>query len=184
MNYYFEIQLRKKPGVRENVALNQVYSKLHQALHDLSSDDIGVSFPRYQFKLGDLLRMHSSQERLAALIGGSWLGADTALVCDISGLLEVPAGAQYRTVSRVQANQTPAKLRRLIKRQNLSAADVKAYKAKMYQAGLSAPYVELRSTSTGQLYRRYFEFGLLVDEPTRGRFDTFGVSPVATIPWF
>jgi len=46
------------------------------------------------------------------------------------------------------------------------------------------PYLVVQSVSNGQWYRRYIKMGELTDEPILGKFDTFGLSKQATIPWF
>ena len=99
----------------------------------------------------------------------------------IEGDIEnIPSDAKHRTVSRKQANMTEAKLRRLIKRGSISDDKVKAYKAKM----LDNPYLELKSNSSGYLQRRYIQFGTPLNVPVKGKFDVFGLSKSATVPWF
>jgi len=48
MKHYVEIVIKPDEEMRENVLLNNVYSKLHKALFELQSTDIGVSFPCYK----------------------------------------------------------------------------------------------------------------------------------------
>ena len=90
----------------------------------------------------------------------------------------------HRTVSRIQANMTEAKLRRLIDRGTISTGETKHYKAKMFSQGLDNPYLELESTSNGHKHRRYLVFGDKITESITGEFDFFGLSKVATVPWF
>jgi len=90
----------------------------------------------------------------------------------------------YRTVSRVQTTMTSAKLQRLIKRCTIAESDIKQYKAKMFQQGLDNPYLEIESASNGHLHRRYLKFGALTETPILSRFNYFGLSKIATIPWF
>lgn len=90
----------------------------------------------------------------------------------------------FRTVSRKQANMSLAKLRRLEKRGSITEAESKAYKARMYTQGLDNPFIELESGSNGNKHRRFIEFGALSSLPVAGKFDHFGLSRTATIPWF
>ena len=46
------------------------------------------------------------------------------------------------------------------------------------------PFVQLRSTSTGQSFRLFIEQGATQDNPTLGDFNAYGLSQRATIPWF
>jgi len=183
MDHYIDIKLKPDAEMRENLLLNKAYSKLHKALHTLKSNDIGVSFPRYQVLLGDVLRLHGKKDKLTALQALEWLGGLSGY-CQVSGIQMIPNQVSYRIISRKQANMTEAKLRRLIKRHSISADKVKAYKAKMFSQGLDNPYVELESSSTGERYRRYFEFGEISITPTTGNFDYFGLSQTASVVWF
>lgn len=183
MDYYIDIKIKPDAEMRENVLLNKVYSKLHKALFSLKSSDIGVSFPAYDIKLGDVLRIHATETRLEALQDTNWLGGLVGY-CKQTQILPIPNNVSYRSVSRKQANMTAAKLRRLIKRGSISADDIKKYKAKMFTQGLDNAYLELESTSNGNKHRRYIEFGELSDIASTGLFDQFGLSKESTVPWF
>jgi len=183
MNYYVDIKITPDTEMRINVLLNKVYSKLHKALHTLNSTDIGVSFPRYRVLLGDVIRIHSSESKLTELQAMNWLGSLSGY-CAVSSIQAIPEKVSYRTLSRIQANMTEAKLRRLIKRGSISTEDAKSYKAKMFSQGLDNPYLELESSSNGHKHRRYLNFGDLCDASVDGDFDSFGLSKTATIPWF
>jgi len=182
MDYYVDIRLLPKKEMRENILLNQVYSSFHKRLYDLKSTTIGVSFPEYKLKLGRLLRIHGRKEDLERLQESDWLGKYE--FCKVGAITVVPENVKYRTVSRVQQNMTEAKLRRLIKRGSISDEDVKKYRIKMYEGGLDNPFVELVSMSNGQRHRRFIEFGEFEDVCIEGKFDLFGLSKTATIPWF
>ena len=183
MDYYLDIRLMPKKEMRENILLNQVYSSFHKRLYDINSTTIGVSFPEYKLKLGRLFRIHGSEEDLERLQEKDWLGKYRDF-CKVGKIRVVPKDVKYRIVSRVQQNMTEAKLRRLIKRGTISDEDVKKYRIKMYEGGLDNPFVELVSMSNGQRHRRFIEFGKLEDIAIDGEFDLFGLSRVATIPWF
>jgi len=183
MKYYIDITIRPDKTMHENVLLNQVYTKLHQALHKLHCDAIGVSFPQYRIKLGRLLRLHGSHTGLNDLQSLNWLDSLTHY-CNVGKLQIVPENCQYRVVSRVQSTMTQAKLKRLKKRHTMTDEDMKRYKGNMFCKGLDNPYLELASHSNGNKYRRYLQFGELRAQPTAGKFDLFGLSRTATVPWF
>jgi CRISPR-associated endonuclease Csy4 len=183
MDYYIDIQIKPDAEMRENVLLNKVYSKLHKALYALKSTEIGVSFPKYKIMLGDVIRIHGSENKLTELQDTNWLGGLVGY-CEVSTIQEISGNVMYRTVSRIQTNMTEAKLRRLIKRGSISQEEMKQYKAKIFQQGLDNAYFELESTSNNQKYRRYIEFGELKNQKTTGQFDSFGLSKKATIPCF
>ena len=77
-----------------------------------------------------------------------------------------------------------AKLQRLIKRGSISETATYDYREKMLLTGLENPYIELLSTSNGHKHRRYLQFGELKSKPIHGKFDQFGLSKTATVPWF
>jgi len=183
MDYYIDLKLKPDAEMRENVLCNKVYTKLHKALFTMSITDIGVSFPNYTIKLGDVLRIHGTQQRLEVLQAMKWLGGLSGY-CAVGGILTIPEKVKFRTVSRIQSNMTEAKLRRLIKRDSITPEEVKRYKAKMFSQGLDNPYVELESQSNGHLHRRFIHFGKISDVERLGVFDHFGLSKQATIPWF
>lgn len=184
MKYYIEIQIQPDAEMRENVLLNKVYTKFHKALWTMKSTDIGVSFPKFTTRLGDVIRIHSGEKQLHALQAMKWLGGLSGY-CAVSTIHQKPANnVKYRVISRKQANMTQAKLRRLIKRGSISQEGVKKYKGKMFRQSLDAPFLELQSYSNGQKHRRYIDFGDIVSNPTNGIFDSFGLSKSATIPWW
>ncbi|WP_031434618.1 type I-F CRISPR-associated endoribonuclease Cas6/Csy4 [Methylomarinum vadi] len=183
MQHYVDVRIKPNAEMPENVLLNKVYTKLHKALCDLKSTDIGVSFPEYKLKLGCVIRVHATEKRLEALQQGDWLGGLIGY-CTISPVQSIPDQVQYRIVSRIQSTMSPAKLKRLIKRGSIRKSEVKQYKARMFQKGLDNPFLELQSASNGHLHRRYIAFSKLMDKPVQGEFDQFGLSKTATVPWF
>lgn len=183
MDFYIDIQINPDEEMRENVLLNKVYTKLHKALNTLESTSVGVSFPQYKVMLGRLLRIHGSEVNLRILDEMNWLGGLIGY-CDVSEIMAVPSGVKYQVISRKQSSMSQAKLRRLTKRQSLENSDIKRYKAKMFDKGLSEPYLELSSASNGHSYRRYLSFGAVQDDPVPGVFDHFGLSKQATVPVF
>ena len=183
MDYFIDIRILPDAAMRENVLLNKVYTKFHKALYDLKANDIAVSFPEYKIKLGRLLRIHGEAERLEELQKMQWLGG-LAGYCNISEIKPVPENTTFRVISRIQTTMSPAKYRRLLARGTITEKEQKQYKSKMFQKGLDNPYLELQSGSNGHKHRRYIQFGELVNTPVSGLFDQFGLSKVATVPWF
>jgi len=183
MDYYIDTLIKPDAEMRLNVLLNTVFTKLHKALCDLRSNNIGVSFPKYEVTLGNVLRIHGDEPALNNLHGLNWLGGMSGY-CKISEITPVPSDTKFRTISRKQTTMSQSKLNRLVKRGSISEEDIKKYKAKMFSKGLDNPYVELASGSNGHKHRRYIEFGELLDNPVVGEFDQFGLSKTATVPWF
>ncbi|MDO6592339.1 type I-F CRISPR-associated endoribonuclease Cas6/Csy4 [Neptuniibacter sp. 1_MG-2023] len=183
MDSYIEISLKPDAEMPLNWLLNAIYTKLHKALVDARSRDLGVSFPKAKVTLGNVLRLHGKATALERFSSLDWLGG-MAGYCTFSPIQPVPDTAQYRTVRRKQSTMTQSKLNRLIKRGSISQEQVKEYRAIIFTKGLDNPYIELKSATNGHSYRRYIEFGPLLDHPVEGDFDKFGLSKTATIPWF
>jgi CRISPR-associated endonuclease Csy4 len=183
MDYYVDIIVQPDQEMRESVLMNMLYSKLHKGLVTIKSDFIGVSFPAAHLKPGNHLRLHGTSENLEQLAALNWLGA-LAGYCKLGELSPVPAKLLYRKVSRKQATKSKAKLRRLQKRSSLSDGNIVDYRAKMFANGLDYPYFDLISQSSGQVYRRFIKLGALLEQPQSGKFDSFGLSTEATVPWF
>ena len=183
MEYYIDIELKPDAEMQESPLMNLVYNKFHKALIKLKTEQIGVSFPKCQIKLGKVLRLHGDKTDLHNLQGLNWLGG-VAGYCEISDVKNVPAGVKYRTISRIRTNMTKSKLERLKRRGSITPGEEKTYKAKMFSQGLDNPYLDLESGSTGQKHRRFIHLGPLLDQPVAGKFDSYGLSKVATVPWF
>lgn len=183
MNHYIDIHILPDPEFRATILMNAIFSKLHKALSDLGSTNIGVSFPKCKVTLGNTLRLHSARNYLLNLQVTSWLGGMSGY-CSVSDVLLVPDSVQYRSVGRKHTTMSQSKLARLIKRGSIVGNDAKNYRAKMFAKELDNPYLELVSGSNGHRHRRYIEFGPLLDGPVEGSFDQFGLSKTATIPWF
>ncbi len=184
MDFYIDLVMQADEEVPVYFIRNKVFAKFHKALDDLKQNSIGVSFPKYKTKLGDVIRVHGEKSNLDTLQKSNWLGG-LAGYCEVSGVLPVPRKiGGYRTVSRIRQNMTISKLQRLINRGSISDEEVRNYKTKMFATGLENPYLELQSSSNGHKHRRYIQFGELNEEMIKGEFDQFGLSKKATIPWF
>jgi CRISPR-associated endonuclease Csy4 len=193
MNYHIDIKLYPDSEIDIAFLRNKIYTKLHKAIFDLNATDIGVSFPQVKIKLGDVIRIHSSKNRLDELQNLNWLGGLSGY-CKMSEILPVPDNVQgYKTISRIRQNMSISRLEKKIAHQKSkgylrSDEDIeiyeKQYKAKLFKTGLNNPYLELQSTSTANKYRLYIEFGDLQKQTVKGEFDRFGLSAIATIPIF
>lgn len=183
MDHYINILIQPDAEIRLNVLLNTLYAKLHKALHDSYATNIGVSFPKYNIMLGNVLRLHGERLVLQKIMDLNWIGGMTGY-CNVSSIISVPEGTKFRTVSRKQSTMSQSKLKRLIKRSSIAEEEIGEYKTKMISKGLDNPYIEFVSGSNGHKHRRYIEFGELLDQPVYGKFDQFGFSKTATIPWF
>ncbi|MDC8784379.1 type I-F CRISPR-associated endoribonuclease Cas6/Csy4 [Roseateles koreensis] len=187
MAHYFDIQLRPDPEFPPHLLMAALYGRVHLRLAELKAEDVGLAFPGYQARpaqLGRVMRLVGPAQTLTQIAAGHWLGAVREHVI-VHDLLEVPATAEHRRLRRVQAKSNPARLRRRqMKRHGLTEAEALARVPDSAAELLNLPFVQLRSASTGQTFRLFFELGAPQAEVKEGRFNAYGLSPVNTTPWF
>lgn len=188
MTYYLDIRLRSDPEFPAYQLLNALYAKLHRALVQLDSRDIGISFPGHSEAppcLGTHVRLHGPSGALDKLMATPWLGGmrDHLLVSSVS---VVAAVTQHRKICRVQAKSNPERLRRrAIRRHGLDDATARQRIPDIASESLRLPFVQLGSRSTGQAsFPLFIQHGPCQPEPTPGHFNSYGLSKGATIPWF
>lgn len=183
MDSYIDVRLEPDAEMREAELSSKVFTKFHKALANLGTNQIGISFPLVNFKLGPLYRIHGGFALLAKLQALDWLGPLSGY-CQISAITPIPQKVKYRAVSTKRSNLSRSKLRRLAARGSIDKDGEKRYKIKMLSQGFDNPYLDLYSSSTGQIHRKFFEFGEVREEPVTGTFDSYGLSKKATVPWF
>lgn len=183
MDSYIEIRLQPDAEMPEAELSSKVFTKFHKALVILHSNQIGISFPEVNVKLGRLFRLHGEARFLHDLQGLNWLGPLSGY-CQVSEILAIPEQVQYRVISVKRSNLSQAKLRRLIARGSIDKEGEKRYKVKMLSQGFDNPYLDLFSSSTKQVHRKFFEFGEIQPLPVSGKFDSYGLSHTTTVPWF
>lgn len=193
MDHYIDIHLRPDPELAPYQLLSGLYARLHRSLVQLASEDIGVSFPEYNAHkptLGKQLRLHGTTPSLMALMVTPWLRGmhDHLTVSEVNA---VPAGAKHRRISRIQIQSNPDRvarraLRRIDKRRDgLTATQLAEHFESAPANRLHLPFITIGSRSTGQAsFPLFIQQGPLLSEPTKGRFNSYGLSQTATIPWF
>ena len=187
MDSYIELQLLLDPEFSANTLMNALFAKLHRGLVSSGEGRVGVSFPDVEQKgvgLGARLRLHGQAADLERLMSVNWLqGMRDHLSC--SPISPAPAAATYRVVRRVQAKSSPEReRRRLIVRKGISADAAMQAIPDSAAEMLRLPYLLLTSQSTQQQFRLFVEHLPLRKEPAPGAFSAYGLSAVATVPWF
>lgn len=187
MDHYLDIRLLPDPEFVSTVLMNALFAKLHRGLSDLGTNRIGVSFPdveRAERGLGNRLRIHGNAEELEPLMALPWLTGMADHV-RVGSARQVPAAVRYRSVYRVQAKSSPERLRRRwMRRKGLSEEEARQAIPDSMAERLDLPFVTLTSRSTGQRFRLFIKHGPLRDSPVPGCFSSYGLSRVATVPWF
>lgn len=188
MDHYIDIHLRTDPEFPPYQLLSALYAKLHRALVQQGGEDIGVSFPGYRAapaNLGTHMRLHGSSSALHKLMDTAWLSGMTDHV-QLSSITAAPADTKYRRVTRVQAKSSPARLRRrAMRRHDIDASTAQQRIPDTAAKTLQLPFVQLGSRSTQQpSFPLFIRHEPLQAQPTSGKFNSYGLSQDATIPWF
>ena len=187
MDHYIDLRLLPDPEFAQPYLMGALFSKLHRALVAQRSQHIGISFPALQTEppwLGDRLRLHGDNIALTGLMASNWLASMRDHV-HVTAVLAVPLTVRYRVVSRVQAKSNPERQRRRqMRRHGLDAAQALERLPDTAAERLDLPYVQLHSQSTEQSFRLFIRHGQLVGTATAGLYSAYGLSAIATIPWF
>lgn len=166
-------------------------AKLHRALVHLETSEIGVSFPRHINKpaskrtLGDMLRLHANSAALESLMALNWLqGIRDHTQLDEPAL--APIDAPHYCVRRRQFKTSAERLRRRrMKRKGETEEQAKTAIPNSVEQHPDLPYLQLRSSSTGQPFTLFIEHSPHPPaKPPQGGFNSYGLGGNATIPWF
>ncbi|MGC3872116.1 type I-F CRISPR-associated endoribonuclease Cas6/Csy4 [Halomonas sp. GXIMD04776] len=189
MNHYIDIRLRPDPEFPAPMLMGALYAKLHRALFDFDTDDIGVSFPEHKSgvqarTLGEQLRLHSSRQRLERLMESEWLiGMRDHVVS--SNVQAVPEGVRHVAVKRRQFNTGgESRATRYAKRHDISLEEARRLYATPASRRIELPFVQLNSRSSQQRFCLFIDHGKPQKEPVQGTFNHYGLSRHATVPWF
>ncbi|MDO8457425.1 MAG: type I-F CRISPR-associated endoribonuclease Cas6/Csy4 [Burkholderiaceae bacterium] len=187
MDHYADIEVRPDPEFPAHQLMSALYAKLHRALVAQKSPGIGVSFPGVDAQapyLGTRLRLHASLAALSALLQSDWLAGMRDHVA-LTPPEPVPPVVQHRAVRRVQVKSSPERLRRRLMRRHGIDEQQARQRIPDESARLAhLPFVQLRSTSTGQSFRLFIDHGPVQPGAVPGDFNAYGLSQGATIPWF
>lgn len=188
--HYIDITLLPDPEFSHAHLMGALVAKLHRALVLGQTQDIGVSYPKHVVQpvnrrtLGSVLRLHGTAAALDRLMGLDWLKGMHDHI-QVSSLSAVPATAQHRAVRRRQFKTNVDRLRRRrMQRKGETAEQAAAAIPDGVERRPDLPFVQLRSSSTGQPFCLCVEHGPLLSAPVHGTFNAYGLAQEATIPWF
>ena len=183
--HYIDITLLPDPEFSHAHLLGALVSKLHRALVQLQADDIGISFPRYSLRprtLGAVLRLHGTEAALQRLMAQPWLQGMRDHV-QLAALSPAPLDAPRWWVQRRQFKTSADRLRRRrMRRQDETMEQVIAAIPDSVERRPELPFVQLRSSSTGQPFSLFIDQGPTRDGAVSGCFNAYGLG--AAVPWF
>lgn len=186
MDHYLDLRVMPDPEFKETTLLGALVSKLHRRLVSMSADDIGISLPDHEQEppLGRRLRVHGTQGRLNLLMQDEWLGGMQSLV-DATPVQPVPDQVTYRPVRRRQYKTNAERLRRRrMRRHGESYEEARQHIPDTVERRVNTPFLSVQSSSTGERFSLFIEHGLPQQHASPGRFNTYGLSKDATVPWF
>jgi len=178
---YLDIIARPEADTTASVLLSGLFEQLHLEFVARRLSTVGVSFPDAQFKLGlgKCLRLHGPNDVIASLAAMPWL--DRASDYYRVGVpRDVPLDHKMYVVRRLQPKLSAAKVRRLVARGSVSEESGEQLLEGRQQ--LDAPYVQIKSGSSGQRFRLFFEQVPVEPSTARIDFNTYGFGK--SIPWF
>ena len=188
--HYIDITLLPDPEFSHAHLLGALVAKLHRALVQGKTTDIGVSYPQYIHQpasrrtLGAVLRLHGTPQVLQGLMAQDWLKGMRDHT-QATELLPAPANAPHRSVQRRQFKTNADRLRRRrMQRKGETAEQSAAAIPDSVERRPDLPFVQLRSSSTGQAFCLCVEHGPLVGQAVAGDFNAYGLGQGATVPWF
>lgn len=184
MDHYLDFQVLADPEISTQQLMNNLFAKFHRTMSQTCKGEIGVSFPKHDKHLGDVLRLHGSKPALDKLMAQPWLKGlrDYLRINPVSPVPKDIVG--YRTVARIQ-KKTPQNMRkRSIAKGWLTPEQALIEIPDNKSITLKLPYLQLKSLSNHNPMRVFVKHGEIVAEPTTGVYSTYGLSSQVTIPWF
>jgi CRISPR-associated endonuclease Csy4 len=187
MECYLDFRLLPDPEFTPPTLMNALFAKFHRAVVDMNGLQVGVSFPNHQISpphLGNSLRVHGDAKGLDRLMSVNWLAAMNDYL--IQGKIEiVPSNVQYCHVRRIQPKSSVARLkRRYMKRHGVTEGDAAACFPENLEQRVQLPFLRVKSRSTGQNFRLFIAHSEPQQDKVEGRFNSYGLSDRATVPWF
>ena len=186
MDHYLDVSFDASVDFPLVHQMTSFYQGLHLYLVNTRAQ-LGVTFPEMQLRgrspLGSLIRLHGTRDALTVFIGNPSLSRIRSPF-RLSEIEKTPLLSQPRTFWRHQPKSIVQMRKRAIKRHGLTEAQaIERYPSDMHEQS-SQPYLELRSLSTHQTFKLFFVKGNPKSETVTGDFNTYGLSPTATLPWF
>jgi len=187
MDYYLDLEILPNAEMGKNIVMNVIGSRLHQFLVVEKGVELGTSFPDYSKNprtLGKRMRLHGTSQSLDRVAQSEWLEllGDYVHVKDVQ---QKPKSCKYVDVRRVQAKSSVLRLaRRYARRHGVSLDEALALYKNVSDKKLSYPFLSLNSNSTGQRFNLFIKQSQPHSIARAGKFNSFGLSKTASLPWF
>lgn len=207
MKYYLDITLLPDAEANLGFLWQKVFQQVHIALVDNKVGErespVAISIVRYgeeAFPLGNKLRLFAAnEEQLSQLNIGKWLSRLTDY-CHVSYVNQVPANViQFARFKRQRvkgearlASQLEKKAKHIAEKFDLNYKKCFGeLKLNSQYSKSSLPFVYVESQETkkrlGNVKQSVFPLFIereLFSQAVAGKFDCYGLSKTATVPWF
>lgn len=188
MNTYLDIRLLPDPEFTPPLLMNVLFGKLHHVLVQLDNQNIGISFPEVEktnADLGNKLRLHGPEEELKKLMEQNWLKGMRDHI-ETGKIKPVPEGVLHCRIERVQVKSNAYRLRRRYLKRHPEATEeeVNAMFPDSAEKRLKLPYLQVKSQSSGQRFCLFLKHLTPQQKAAGGKFNKYGLSGEATVPWF
>jgi len=192
MKHYQDITLLPDADIGQHFVWEKVYQQIHLGLVEMQDESgklpIGIALPGYnadKHQLGNKLRLLAETEaQLVSFNAQQWLSRLSDTV-HLTGIREVPSRIQsYACYYRIQPKSNNARLaRRKAKRENISVEQALAALEKFPEQRTDAPYVWIKSQSSGERFRLFIGHVEVSESVNRG-FNAYGLSRQSSVPVF
>jgi len=192
MNYYQEITFLPEADIGISFLRDKVFKQIHLRLVEFKKNDgttpLAIAFPTYladETGLGNKLRIFSEEREILEQYDLSSVLSKFSDYVHNSSIRCVPAEVKgYLIFSRKQSKTNKERLaRRLAKRKGIGIDEALASYASFKEKILSLPFLTLKSSTTGEMFRLY-----IMKEKSEfirdGKFNTFGLSLGGSVPDF
>lgn len=190
MNFYCDITLLPDAEANLGFLWEKVYTQVHLALveqQDAGVSKVAISLPGYgnkPFPLGNKLRLLANTEGdLEKLQLSKWLNR-LQDYCHFTSVKPVPATEEFVNFSRRQLKTNLERLaRRRAKRHKESFEQaLEHYKGKGEQY-IKLPFIQVKSLSSNTRFPLFID-KISETQKIEGEFNCYGLSKIATVPWF
>lgn len=191
LKYYRDITLLPGLDVPLHFLWQKVYQHLHHAFVKISDNgkvSIGVSFPEYdedRAYLGNKLRLHSVKKSQLEQLDLAFLPGLVEYL-HMTAIQPIPVKIQgHAYFKRIQPKNNNERLaRRKAKRKGISLQQALAYFSGREEVLSQAPYINVKSKSTGETYRVIISCRRVQQPSSTQFFSTYGLSSSCTVPIF
>ncbi|MCL7421367.1 MAG: type I-F CRISPR-associated endoribonuclease Cas6/Csy4 [Methylobacter sp.] len=192
MKYYIDITLLPGPEIPLYFLWEKVYQQLHLAFVENQEEGkirVGVAFPKYdkeKLHLGNKLRLLATDSEILRKLNLDMALARLVDYVHITQIREVPEKIDgYAFFKRIQLKSSNERLiRRRAKRQGISYEQAASYFEGRKENYSIAPFIHIKSHSTGKRYRLIIEREDTVIASSEAVFSTYGLSNRSTVPLF